>query len=115
MKNKTLTSLVLAICLTAGCASHTQSEKRWLGACILGQSADYMTTRYGLANGCREANPMFKEANEVLIGKIALIGLLYTAGKIYPEDRKFFYKLGTYLGLGAGAWNMYQINQAREK
>lgn len=113
--NKTLTSIILASVLATGCATHSRSEKQWLGACIFGQSADYMTSRYAISKGGREANPVLGDANGVLYGKLALFGLLYTAQKIFPEDRKALYKFGTYLGLGASSWNLYQVNKFGEK
>jgi len=94
----------------SSCASYSREDKIWATACFTSQATDYMTTQYALnREGFREANPAMVNNQGLL--KLGLCGLIYGAGEMFPEDRKFFYKVGTIFGVGATGWNLYQLNK----
>ena len=106
---KTLATL-LCIGMT-GCASleHTASEKRWLGAMVTAQASDYLTTDYILEDGGREQSPLYDDAQDVLIGKIAMTGLLFSLGCVFPKYRKTIYQAGFIGGAIPTALNGHEI------
>ena len=103
---------IVLLLLFTGCSTYTPRDKKWATACFIAQATDYASTRYALGNeDLKEVNPLFSNADDVLLGKIVFSAIIYGAGEIYPKERTFFYKVGTFFGLAATTWNVYQINQ----
>lgn len=86
---------------------------------FLTQVADLVTTHIGLSRGCMELNPLYwgvssnilamygaKGASILIIATVAWKGQ-----KVYPRQAKLVAWTGIITGVGATAWNLYQIPQ----
>ena len=95
---KILVTLLILLLLLNGCMSFA----------ISGQIADVGTTYYGLEHGYEEANPAYNDINDVVIGKIILLGLcIYIAENSPTSIKNKIYAYIGLLGFGYSAWNIY--------
>jgi hypothetical protein len=101
--------------LASGCASgprqpYSASEFRWATHGIIGQSLDVATTSMALGDDrIVEGNPLWwsDDPGAMLAGKIAVVGLCFLVGEIWPEYRSAIWQIAAITGYGAAGWNTY--------
>ena len=109
-------AMLVLIMACSGCSSarpYTRSERTALAHALVGQSLDVVTTDAALQSGqMREANPIWGDpdnAMPILIGKAAVLGLVWLYCEWRPQDRKSVWTILGVFGYGAAAWNTYQM------
>ena len=97
--------------------SWTTWNKFWLATAIGGQTADAISTRNALDDGCREANLLYGSDPEtvVIVGtKVIVLALAYLATehlmaeKDRPKARNIIYGTLGVIGVAAAGWNASQ-------
>jgi len=91
--------------LLAGCTTNQLRVNMYVG-----QTADYLTTQYGLSRGYEEANPNITKDN-VLVIKLAVLGALELMAHLDEDNKDTYYKLGALGGYFPAVWNIYQIQK----
>ena len=96
---------VLGICLVlsiTGCASPRQN---FYG----GQMLDAETTVYALEQGYADMNPFIDQPQDVVLLKLAYIGLIEFMAYLYPDYADTVYCVGGIMGYGLGAYNVFYM------
>ena len=107
-------ALLIMTMLLTGCATvpHTAQQRKWLKLAVSAQIADTVSTAIALNQGLEEGNPAFGNdpgMETIIVGKAAVLGVVYVVGCFLPDSRTTIYKWTTGLGYTAATWNGHQI------
>ena len=100
-----MAAAILIAC--GGCASMTPRQHFYMGQ----YGADLGSTYYALEVDGRfeEANPSADGIEEVIVMKLVVTGIVEGLARLRPEQADTLYKIGAFIGYGAGVFNTYQV------